>query len=60
MRKWSLSLEMTLTETRQRRKPSETICPATVATRDALCPEDSNAKAKIVAAPVKGLSDWSF
>jgi hypothetical protein len=28
-----------LTETRQRRKPSETACPATVAIIEALCPE---------------------
>jgi hypothetical protein len=40
-----------LTETRQRRKPSDTIWPAMVATRDALCPEERSARAKMAAAP---------
>jgi hypothetical protein len=47
----------TLTETRQRRKPSETICPATVATRDALWPAHRSPKAKMKAAPAQRLSD---
>jgi hypothetical protein len=47
-----LSEEM-LTETRQRRKPSETICPPTVATSEALWPEHRSARAKMVAAPAE-------
>ena len=45
------------TDTRQRRKPSETICPATVAMRDALSPENRSAMAKMTPAPVQGLSN---
>jgi hypothetical protein len=46
-----------LTETRQRRKPSDTIWPAMVATRDALCPEESRARAKMAAAPSEELNE---
>jgi hypothetical protein len=56
----TLLSEVTLTETCQRIKPSETICPATVATRDALWPEHRSAKAKMVAAPARGLSNLSL
>jgi hypothetical protein len=51
----ALLLMMVLTVTRQWRKPSETIWPATVATRDALWPEERSARAKMAAAPSKEL-----
>jgi hypothetical protein len=46
-----------LTETRQRIKPSDTIWPAMVATRDALCPAERSAKAKMAAAPSEELNE---
>jgi len=55
MRQRSYLLLAIHTDTRQRRKPSETICPATVAMRDALSPENRSAMAKMTAAPVQGL-----
>ena len=56
--RWAIMLlsEEMLTDTRQRIKPSETICPPTVATRDALWPEHRSARAKMVAAPVQAMS----
>ena len=42
-----------LTETRQRRKPSETACPATVAIIEALCPEANKDNANSNAAADK-------
>jgi hypothetical protein len=43
---------MKLTETFQFRNPSEILCPATVATREALWPDASKASAKSNAAPI--------
>ena len=51
---------MLLTETDQWRKPSETIWPEIVATKDALWPEEMSAKAKMLAALREWLNNCCF